>query len=73
MIRSKDVNQELKILEEVVDNPKASSEEVNKGILKSNILLTKVLRDVRSNMVRVMEHLNIPLQKNFRNSNEKEK
>ena len=51
MIRSKDLNEELKALD---DKAKAGKDVSFADVLKAVVLVAKVLRDVRSNQVTVM-------------------
>ena len=59
MIRSKDLNYEIKMLELVID--KGKEEEVNRGLLKAFTLVLKVLRDIKTNQVSRMKHDNIKM------------
>lgn len=64
MIRSKDVNKEVKILDEVArEESKVTDNVVLKGILKAVTLLVKLVRDVRSNQVLALEKDGVKLIK----------
>lgn len=63
MISNKDLNEELQILGEVIeklDNP------YEKAQLKASELQIKLLYNLRTNMVTVMKHLNVPMKSNER-------
>lgn len=64
MITTNDLNKEIKILEDVVRTEK----DINKkATLKSQVLILKLLHNIRTNIVKVMEHYSIekvkPLKK----------
>lgn len=61
MIRSKDVNVEVKKLDELANSSDQAI--VTKGILKGITLLVKLVRDIRTNQVAVMKHQGIELIK----------
>lgn len=69
MIRSKDLNEELKVLDTVAkegDDEKTLLRSVVKGVS----LMCKVLRDVRTNQVQYLRHLGVALIKpNVREDN----
>lgn len=59
MIKSKDVNKELKVIDETARLTKDDAGNVRvvvlKGILKALGLAVKLIRDIRTNQVRIME------------------
>jgi len=59
MIKSTDLNKELKKLEEKAKDDSVSTADVVKGLC----LVAKVLRDMKSNQVLIMEHEGIKLRK----------
>jgi len=59
MFKSKHLNQEIRQIEEKIKNNKVSQEDV----VKSNLLVAKLVRDVRTNMTLIMKHLGIELIK----------
>jgi hypothetical protein len=58
MLKSKDLNTELKVLDEVIENVKkgqtVDQSVVLVSVLKGVTLLLKMLRDIRTNQVSVM-------------------
>ena len=69
MIRSKDVNSEVKKLEDLVVNDKAKTDDLLRGVLKANLLNVKLLRDVRTNQGLLMKNQGVELIKD-RNAKE---
>lgn len=64
MIRSKDVNKEVKILDDLTkEESKATDNVILKGVLKAITLLVKLVRDVRSNQVLALEKDGVKLIK----------
>jgi hypothetical protein len=61
MIRSKDVNVEVKKLDELATSTDNSV--VTKGVLKAITLLVKLVRDIRTNQVAMMKKQGIELIK----------
>ena len=59
LIRSKDLNLEIKKIELVAE--KGNEDAVNRGLLKGVALLLKVLRDVKTNQVTIMRSTNVKL------------
>ena len=67
MIKSKDVNRELKVID---DNAKIKKEDIGnpkiiilKSLLKAVGLIVKLIRDIKANQVTIMEFNKIPLIK----------
>jgi len=63
MIRSKDVNSEVKKLEDLVVAENPSDIDLLKGILKANLLQVKLSRDIRTNQGLIMKDNGIDLIK----------
>jgi len=65
MIKSKDVNKELKVIDEnaVIKKGDIGFTKVIllKSLLKAVGLTVKLIRDIRTNQTRIMEHNKIPL------------
>ena len=61
MLRSKDLNKEIEILELTLE--KGDNKAVEKGMLKSNILLLKLLRDIKRNQVLSLKQAGVELDK----------
>ena len=61
MISNKDLHEELTVIEEVVKNTKDPYE---KAALKAQSLQIKLLYNIRTNMVTIMKHLNVPMRTN---------
>ena len=59
MIRSKDLNLEIKKLELITE--KGEDKAISRGLLKGVALLLKVLRDVKTNQVTIMRSTNVKL------------
>lgn len=71
MIRSKDVNKEIRAIEDIV---KDTTDQVTvlKAVVKAVTLVLKVLRDVRTNQVLGLRHANVELIKETREDEKKE-
>ena len=63
MIRSRDVNKEVKVLDDLAKNEKVGDNEVLRGILKAVTLAVKLIRDVRTNQVLKLEKDGVTLIK----------
>ena len=61
MISNKDLHEELSVIEEVIENTK---DPYLKAQLKAQSLQIKLLYNIRTNMVTVMKHLNVPMKSN---------
>jgi len=68
MIRSRDVNKELKVLDEraKVTNDDNAVVILGKSILKALVLGVKLVRDIKTNQVRDLESRNVELIKEDR-------
>lgn len=58
MLKNDDIYQEIEAMEKVRDGIKDSTEKAN---LKAQILIIKLLHNIRTNMVTVMRHMGIKL------------
>jgi hypothetical protein len=58
MLANKDIFKEVELAEKVRES---SKDEIAKAQLKMQILTVKLLHNIRTNMVSVMRHNNIPL------------
>ncbi len=67
MLRSKDLNAEIKELELVIENT-ADEKKLLKTLIKALALLLKITRDIRTNQVTRMKHDKIELVKDNRNT-----
>ena len=63
MIRSKDLNAEIKILEDIAGGADSDEKALLKGLVKGIALVLKVMRDIKTNQVRHLQHLGIELIK----------
>jgi len=61
MISNNDLHEELNIMKEVIEQTK---DPYQKAILKAAELQIKLLYNIRTNMVTVMRHLNVPMKSN---------
>jgi len=61
MISNKDLHEELNAIGEVI---KALESPYEKTMLKATELQIKLLYNLRTNMVTVMKHLNVPMKSN---------
>ena len=61
MISNKDLHEELSAIEEVVET---TTDPYLKATLKAQSLQIKLLYNIRTNMVTVMKHLNVPMKSN---------
>ena len=60
MIANRDLHSELDVIEKVIEDEK---DEYKKAQLKALSLQIKLLSNLRTNMVTVMKHLQIPMKK----------
>lgn len=56
MISTKDLYEEIKVIEEVI---KAEKDDYKKASLKAQVLTLKLLHNLRTNTVQVMDHFKI--------------
>ena len=61
MISNQDLHEELKMLGEVIEQ---LTDPYEKASLKAKELQIKLLYNIRTNMVTVMKHLNVPMKSN---------
>ena len=61
MISNKDLHEELKIIGDVINE---LEDPYQKAMLKAAELKIKLLYNLRTNMVTVMKHLNVPMKSN---------
>ncbi len=64
MIRSKDLNAEIKILDDIADvkvTPDVDEMTLFRGIVKGIALTLKVMRDIKTNQVKYLRHLGVEL------------
>jgi len=61
MISTKDLYEELAVIEEVIEK---TTDAYKKAQLKALSLQLKLLGNIRTNMVTVMKHQNIPIKNN---------
>lgn len=66
MIRSRDVNKELKRVDDMVKDKEATDKAVQKAILKTLSIIAKLVRDVRTNQVLALEANKVELIKEER-------
>jgi len=66
MIRSRDVNKELKRVDDLVKDEGATDKAVQKAILKTLSIIAKLVRDVRTNQVLALEANKVELIKEER-------
>ena len=74
MLKSKDVNKEIRILEDLIkpkenDTPEVS---IRRAELKAITLAVKLLRDIRTNQTTIMKAQNVELQKVVREGTDEE-
>jgi len=70
MIRSQDVNKEVKKLDDIAKDSVAQDGVVLRGILKAVTLAVKLIRDVRTNQVEIMKKSGVELIKEERQKND---
>ena len=71
MIRSTHINKELRDLTKIASDVKADEKTLLRAVLKSNTLLIKVARDIRTNQVEIMKSQGVELKKDIK-TDEKE-
>jgi len=61
MLANKDIHLELEWMEKACND---MANDAERASLKANILQLKLLTNLRTNMVTIMKHLNVPMRKN---------
>ena len=59
MISTEDLYGEIRLIEDLIQKDTITDLEFQKALLKLNILQTKLLHNMRTNTVKVMDHLKI--------------
>jgi len=66
MLTNKHLNEEIRTVEDDIESLRKEGDIYEASSLKAQVLNLKLLQNIRANVVRVMEHLKIPLVKSER-------